>query len=93
MMPLTHESNTECGTSPSPVKQFLGTEELVLHLRAVIPGGISKRSVYQWCDMGCPHIQMPGAKKKLLFVMAEVVEWVMSHRVERVVSTGRSGMA
>jgi hypothetical protein len=33
--------------------------------------------------MGCPHIPVPGARKKLGFVLDEVVAWVMSHKVER----------
>jgi hypothetical protein len=33
--------------------------------------------------MGCPHVPVPGARKKLGFVFDEVVAWVMSHKVER----------
>lgn len=97
MMPPSFRSTPAApsgeGTTTLAIKPFLGTDELVLHLRALIPGGISKRTVYQWCDKGCPHVQMPGAKKKLLFVMTEVMEWVMSHKVERNVSASRRGMA
>ena len=64
-------------------KRLLGTDELVLRLRELMPGGISKRTVYAWLDMGCPHIPVPGARKKLGFVFDEVVAWVMSHKVER----------
>jgi predicted DNA-binding transcriptional regulator AlpA len=64
-------------------KRLLGTDELVLRLRELMPGGISKRTVYSWLDMGCPHVPVPGARKKLGFVFDEVVEWIMSHRVER----------
>lgn len=97
MMPHRFNSGPEVlsgnGTTTLEVKKFLGTDELVLHLRALIPGGIAKRTVYQWCDLGCPHVQLPGAKRKLLFVLAEVLEWVESHRVGRVVPTGRRGIA
>ena len=64
-------------------KRLLGTDELVLRLRELMPGGISKRTVYAWLDMGCPHVPVPGARKKLGFVLDEVVAWVMSHKVER----------
>jgi predicted DNA-binding transcriptional regulator AlpA len=64
-------------------KRLLGTDELVLRLRELMPGGISKRTVYAWLDMGCPHVPVPGARKKLGFVFDEVVAWVMSHKVER----------
>lgn len=89
----TPSAPSEDGTTDLAIKHFLGTDDLVLHLRALIPGGISKRTVYQWCDMGCPHVQMPGAKRKLIFVMADVLEWVMSHKVERDLYAGRRGMA
>lgn len=62
---------------------LLGTDQLVTRLRSVIPGGLSKRTVYQWLDLGCPHIEMPGRKRKLAFVLDEVVAWIMSHRVEK----------
>jgi len=97
MMPLRFNSGPEAwlgeGTTTLEVKKFLGTDELVLHLRALIPGGIAKRTVYQWCDQGCPHIQMPGAKRKLLFVLAEVMDWVISHRGESAVPMGKRRMA
>ena len=64
-------------------KRLLGTDELVLRLRELMPGGISKRTVYAWLDMGCPHVPVPGARKKLGFVFDEVVAWVMSHKDER----------
>ena len=64
---------------------LLGTDELVSQLRPMIPGGLSKRTVYQWIDLGCPHIRLPGARKKLAFVLDEVVAWIMSHRIERTI--------
>ena len=74
---------TAADTITVTLNRFIGTDELVLRLRELMPGGISKRSVYLWCDMGCPHIPVPGARKKLAFVFDEVVAWVLSHRVER----------
>jgi|ERR1035438_116230 hypothetical protein len=72
----------EVGRDLTPL---LGTDDLVEQLRPMIPGGLSKRTVYQWLDMGCPHIQLPGARKKLAFVLDEVVAWIMSHRIERTI--------
>ena len=73
----------EADTTTMTFKRLLGTDELVLRLRELMPGGISKRTVYAWLDMGCPHVPVPGARKKLGFVFDEVVAWVMSHKVER----------
>jgi len=64
---------------------LLGTDDLVNQLRPIIPGGLSKRTVYQWLDLGCPHIQLPGDRKKLAFVLDEVVAWIMTHRIERAI--------
>jgi predicted DNA-binding transcriptional regulator AlpA len=75
--------STETDTTTMTFKRLLGTDELVLRLRELMPGGISKRTVYAWLDMGCPHVPVPGARKKLGFVFDEVVTWVMSHKVER----------
>jgi predicted DNA-binding transcriptional regulator AlpA len=75
--------STEADTTTMTFKRLLGTDELVLRLRELMPGGISKRTVYAWLDMGCPHVPVPGARKKLGFVLDEVVAWVMSHKVER----------
>lgn len=75
--------STEADTTTMTFKRLLGTDELVLRLRELLPGGISKRTVYAWLDMGCPHVPVPGARKKLGFVFDEVVTWVMSHKVER----------
>ena len=65
------------------ITPLLGTDQLVTRLRGVIPGGLSKRTIYQWLDLGCPHIELPGRKKKLAFVLNEVITWIMSHRVEK----------
>jgi len=73
----------ETDTTTVTFKRLLSTDELVLRLRELMPGGISKRTVYAWLDMGCPHVPVPGARKKLGFVFDEVVAWVMSHKVER----------
>jgi hypothetical protein len=62
---------------------LLGTDQLVTRLRPVIPGGLSKRTIYQWLDLGCPHIELPGRRVKLAFVFGEVHAWIMSHRVEK----------
>lgn len=75
--------STEADTTTMTFKRLLGTDELVLRLRELMPGGISKRTVYGWLDLGCPHVPVPGARKKLGFVLEEVVAWVMSHKVER----------
>ena len=79
--------SAEADTTTMTFKRLLGTDELVLRLRELMPGGISKRTVYAWLDMGCPHVPVPGARKKLGFVLDEVVAWVMSHKVERNVYT------
>lgn len=70
-------------SNPSEFPDLLGTDALVEILRRKIPGGLSKRSVYQWCDMGCPHIVIPGGRGKLAFILAEVLAWFFSHRVQR----------
>lgn len=80
-------------TTTMTFKRLLGTDELVLRLRELMPGGISKRTVYAWLDMGCPHVPVPGARKKLGFVLDEVVTWVMSHRVEKNVYTSTRRVA
>ncbi len=80
--------STENDTTTMTFKRLLGTDELVLRLRELMPGGISKRTVYLWCDMGCPHVPVPGARKKLGFVFTEVMQWVLSHKVERNVFAG-----
>ncbi len=75
--------STEADTTTMTFKRLLGTDELVLRLRELMPGGISKRTVYAWLDMGCPHVPVPGARKKLGFVFDEVFAWIMAHKVER----------
>lgn len=73
---------------------LLRTDQLVAQLRTVLPGGLSKRTVYQWLDMGCPHLELPGTRKKFAFVLDEVVAWLMSHRVEKaILPGGRRGSA
>lgn len=79
----TTTMSTETDATTMTFKRLLGTDELVLRLRELMPGGISKRTVYAWLDMGCPHVPVPGARKKLGFVLDEVVAWVMSHKIER----------
>ena len=68
---------------PQATSSLLGTDDLVAQLRSWIPGDLSKRTVYQWCDLGCPHIVIPGQRQKLAFVLDEVMGWVMSHRGEK----------
>jgi hypothetical protein len=76
------------------ITPLLGTDQLVTRLRGVIPGGLSKRTIYQWLDLGCPHIELPGRKKKLAFVLDEVFAWIMSHRVEKcILPAGRGRSA
>ena len=65
------------------VAPLLGTDQLVTRLRHLIPGGLSKRTIYAWLDLGCPHIELPGRRVKLAFVFDEVFAWIMSHRVEK----------
>lgn len=83
IQPEMAATSSTADTITVTLNRFIGTDELVLRLRELMPGGISKRSIYLWCDMGCPHIPVPGARKKLAFVFDEVVAWVLSHRVER----------
>jgi len=75
---------------PQATSALLGTDDLVAQLRSWIPGGLSKRTVYQWCDLGCPHIVIPGQRQKLAFVLEEVRGWVMSHRGQEPASSPNS---
>ena len=94
-MPHTKTSDSTLGAPATGdhlnvLSPLLGTDDLVVQLRAWIPGGLSKRMVYQWLDLGCPHVVLPGQRRKLAFVLEEVMDWVMSHRVEQAVLTPKS---
>lgn len=81
--PSSQPAASTTGTQGFGFPDLLGTDGLVAVLREKIPGGLSKRTLYQWCDMGCPHIVVPGGRGKLAFVLSEVLAWLLSHRVQR----------
>lgn len=81
--PVIEPISSDVGVVSAEFPDLLGTDEIVELLRQKIPGGLSKRTLYQWCDMGCPHVVIPGNRGKLGFVLSEVLGWVFSFRVQK----------